>query len=156
MCPSLLCYWGLTLLMRTSQHWGAEVIKLRLLRLTFLSTAPPLLQMQMMNLGMECCKLEGFWVLSHQKRDWFKKSFLHTRTVIFLHTGTVIFYTPGLWVFLLIRTMFLFLFFFFLLNAVQFFFVVDKNLFNASSNIFMSDIHNNLTRHIFHIYVLNI
>ena len=46
--------------------------------------------------------------------------------------------------------------FFFLLNAVQFFFVVDKNLFNASSNIFMSDIHYNLTRHIFHIYVLNI
>ena len=46
--------------------------------------------------------------------------------------------------------------FFFFTKCCAIFFVVDKNLFNASSNIFMSDIHNNLTRHIFHIYVLNI
>ena len=75
-----------------------EVITLRLLWLSFLSTVSPLLQMQMMHLGMECSKLEGFWVLSHQKCDFFFFA------IFFCTPELWFFYTPGLWFFSLIRT----------------------------------------------------
>ena len=150
MCPSLLCYWGLTLLMRTSQYWGARGNNTEAFEahLPLHCSSPSADADDEFGNGV----LQARRILgpeSPKTCDWFTTSFLHTRTVIFFthqncdfftHQDCGFFYSSELW-----------FFFFFFTKCCAIFFVVDKNLFNASSNIFMSDIHNNLTRHIFHI-----